>query len=464
MNETKVFLNINACHDNEFNCDNGNCILMSQRCDRVLDCLDRSDEIGCDLISFNNAYLKEIPPPPLKISPRKTLPVNVTMNILSILEIIEVESSIKLQFGLQLTWQDTRLQMENLQADKNLNTFTETQKDKIWIPELVFHNTHSKSKTLMDKEAFVTIKQSGKYAQSEKRELQNAYIYKGSENPLIIARVYDIRFLCDFNMRVFPFDTQNCSIVMVMSGNSGKFIHMVIDQFKYLGPIDLTQYFVKFIDSNYAIVEDGTDEDEVPAIEFKIIFGRRILGTILTTYLPTFIICIVSFSTNHFKAFFFEAIVTVNLTALLVLTTLFLSVSNSLPKTSYIKMMDIWLIFNLFIPFAEVLLHTYIDSFYDEDFVNNHGQSHYIGNYVEKKEPSKRVYPIKHLVHRNEEKEILARREHYKNLKKSNKSRAKNRIIAEKIAKWGIPSVFLLFCVGYFSVGIYYYNYSKVSI
>ena len=38
---------------------------------------------------------------------------------------------------------------------------------------------------------------------------------------------------------------------------------------------------------------------------------------------------------------------------------LFVSVSNDLPRTSYLKMVDIWLIFNLFIPFLEVLLHTY---------------------------------------------------------------------------------------------------------
>ena len=32
----------------------------------------------------------------------------------------------------------------------------------------------------------------------------------------------------------------------------------------------------------------------------------------------------------------------------------FISVANSLPKTSYVKMVDVWLIFNLIIPFVEV--------------------------------------------------------------------------------------------------------------
>ena len=63
--------------------------------------------------------------------------------------------------------------------------------------------------------------------------------------------------------------------------------------------------------------------------------------------------------------------VTSNLTCMLVLVTLFISVSDSLPKTSYIKMMDYWLIFTLILPFVEVLLHTYIESL-NED-ADGHG-------------------------------------------------------------------------------------------
>ena len=84
------------------------------------------------------------------------------------------------------------------------------------------------------------------------------------------------------------------------------------------------------------------------------LFIRRLLGTILTVYIPTLLLIIISHMTNYFKPFFFEAVVTVNLTVLLVLATMFISVSENLPKTSYIKMVDVWLIFNLMIPFFEV--------------------------------------------------------------------------------------------------------------
>ena len=62
----------------------------------------------------------------------------------------------------------------------------------------------------------------------------------------------------------------------------------------------------------------------------------------------------------------FEAIVTVNVTSMLVLVTLFISVANSLPRTSYVKMIDIWFIMNLMVPFLEIILETIFNKAYNE--------------------------------------------------------------------------------------------------
>ena len=71
-----------------------------------------------------------------------------------------------------------------------------------------------------------------------------------------------------------------------------------------------------------------------------------------------------------------------NLTALLVLTTLFISVTNSLPQTAYIKMVDVWLIFAQMVPWIYVLLHTLIDGLRpdeEEREINHHGKSITVG-------------------------------------------------------------------------------------
>jgi hypothetical protein len=121
-------------------------------------------------------------------------------------------------------------------------------------------------------------------------------------------------------------------------------------------------------------VEDG--------VHIKIVLKRRINNAILTIYLPTIPILIIVYSTNFFKDFFFEAVVTVNLTSLLVLTTLFISVSQSLPPTAYVKMIDVWLIFAQMVPFVEVLLHSWMDMHrVNEDReVNHHGKPVKVGD------------------------------------------------------------------------------------
>ena len=67
----------------------------------------------------------------------------------------------------------------------------------------------------------------------------------------------------------------------------------------------------------------------------------------------------------------------VNLTSMLVLTTMFINVSNNLPKTSYMKMVDVWLLFNLLYPFIVVLMHTYMDTLRNDEEreINHHGKS-----------------------------------------------------------------------------------------
>ena len=61
---------------------------------------------------------------------------------------------------------------------------------------------------------------------------------------------------------------------------------------------------------------------------------------------------------------------------MLVLTTMFINVSNNLPKTSYMKMIDVWLLFNLLYPFIVVLLHTYMDTLRNDEEreINPHGK------------------------------------------------------------------------------------------
>ena len=74
---------------------------------------------------------------------------------------------------------------------------------------------------------------------------------------------------------------------------------------------------------------------------------------------------------NRFTEEYLDMVIQVNLTVMLVLATLwvlfwqhfkkcecfsFLGISQTLPATSYIKLIEIWMIFTMIYPFAETLL------------------------------------------------------------------------------------------------------------
>ena len=49
------------------------------------------------------------------------------------------------------------------------------------------------------------------------------------------------------------------------------------------------------------------------------------------------------------------------------------SVSNDLPRTSYIKMVDVWLVLCQMVPFAEVILLTAMEYFREEEGLEQNG-------------------------------------------------------------------------------------------
>ena len=109
-------------------------------------------------------------------------------------------------------------------------------------------------------------------------------------------------------MRWYPFDAQTCFMVMKLGGGSEELLSLTPGLLKYLGPEELTQYYVK----KYSIGE--TKLEAAKGLSISITFGRRLLGTLLTIYLPTILLNVIGHATNFFKPFFFEAVVTVNLT------------------------------------------------------------------------------------------------------------------------------------------------------
>ena len=97
-------------------------------------------------------------------------------------------------------------------------------------------------------------------------------------------------------------------------------------------------------------------ENEGGRAYFYVILKRRFAYYIISVYLPSLSLLMVTHWTNFISVEHFEANIMVHLTAMLVMYTLFQATSISLPQTAYVKLIDIWLLYGLTLPFLGFIL------------------------------------------------------------------------------------------------------------
>lgn len=87
-------------------------------------------------------------------------------------------------------------------------------------------------------------------------------------------------------------------------------------------------------------------------------FKRQILYHIANTFLPTISLVVIVEVTLFFDDTKLDLSVTLSLTIMLVMYTLYQSISFTIPKTAYLKLIDYWLIFCLLTPFLIFIIET----------------------------------------------------------------------------------------------------------
>ena len=146
-----------------------------------------------------------------------------------------------------------------------------------------------------------------------------------------------------------------------MRGVVGKQVALQHDTVTYLGPRELSLYYVSNITITTDDIPQGSN-NHGRRVSVTVVMQRQLLANIINVFIPTVLMTLIGHCTNYFEERHFDAVVTLNLTTMLLLTTMFATVNAHLPTTSYIKMIDIWLCVNLFIPCIEILLHVYMNT------------------------------------------------------------------------------------------------------
>ena len=100
------------------------------------------------------------------------------------------------------------------------------------------------------------------------------------------------------------------------------FIQPSVEFYEYFGKKFLTQYEVRDFKMEIQNTGEGIKE-----VYVTITLGRQLFGVVLNIIIPTVVLNVISYSTNFYKEDYFETVIAINLTTMLVIVTLFVSVS-----------------------------------------------------------------------------------------------------------------------------------------
>ena len=307
-------MTLSYCGQDDFTCADGHCISMDKRCNRKEDCQDSSDERDCNIIKAFEGYNKMFLPLPAENQDKFTL--NISLTIRNIVEIDEINGKFGVNIRIIQSWLNPQFQYLNLQRHEDQNILSENDKEKMWIPYTVFANVKNLGKIMRThRRDFLKITPDSKFEfkRGSRYEFMNSRIFSGSENALKFEREFDTEWNCDFNLGWFPFDSQVCFL---------KFFHEEADielkpiAVEFTGSKQLSQHYFKAV----KICEHKIDKKQGVVVEIHI--GRPLFGSILTIFMPTIILVILSQVIQVFAMDHIEMVIGVHLTLLLVLATM----------------------------------------------------------------------------------------------------------------------------------------------
>ncbi|KAI0218532.1 Gamma-aminobutyric acid receptor subunit beta [Lamellibrachia satsuma] len=232
-------------------------------------------------------------------------------------------------------WSDPRLRFREEEDELCISN---EMLSKIWWPDTFFANAKKANfHFATTKNAFLRIKPSGEITQSLRLTVQA---------------------MCNMDLTYFPMDSQICSLEIESYGYSTKDIAYrwrdgAVKSVGLHKDVQLPQFNVQGYRTNERLIELSTGNYSRLACE--LFFVRSLGYYVIQIYIPSCLIVVLSWVSFWLSRDAVPARVALGITTVLTMTTLISSTNASLPKISYLKSIDVYLVTCFFMVFASLL-------------------------------------------------------------------------------------------------------------
>ncbi|XP_021694936.1 gamma-aminobutyric acid receptor subunit beta-like [Aedes aegypti] len=216
--------------------------------------------------------------------------------------------------------------------------------EKIWVPDTFFAN---------DKNSFL-------HDVTERNKL----VRLAGDGSVTYGMRFTTTLACMMDLHYYPLDSQNCTVEIESYGYTVSDVLMYWRSTPIRGveEAELPQFTIIGYETNDRKERLATGEYQRLSLSFKL--QRNIGYFVFQTYLPSILIVMlswVSFWINHEAT---SARVALGITTVLTMTTISTGVRSSLPRISYVKAIDIYLVMCFVFVFAALLEYAAVNYTY----------------------------------------------------------------------------------------------------
>ncbi|XP_068085894.1 gamma-aminobutyric acid receptor subunit beta-like [Anabrus simplex] len=267
--------------------------------------------------------------------------VGMDLTIASFDSISEVNMDYTITMYLNQYWKDERLAFSN---EEEILTLSGDFAEKIWVPDTFFAN---------DKNSFL-------HDVTERNKL----VRLNGDGSITYGMRFTTTLACMMDLHYYPLDSQNCTVEIESYGYTVSDVVMYWKDRPIRGveEAELPQFTIVGYGTNDRKEKLATGNYQRLSLSFKL--QRNIGYFVFQTYLPSILIVMlswVSFWINHEAT---SARVALGITTVLTMTTISTGVRSSLPRISYVKAIDIYLVMCFVFVFAALLEYAAVNYTY----------------------------------------------------------------------------------------------------
>ncbi|XP_071524589.1 uncharacterized protein [Panulirus ornatus] len=326
----KVQLLLTSCDTSDFTCSDGSCIKKTKRCDQKADCPDTTDELNCDVIKIPEGYSAELAPPAVD-APLMSL--HISLDITSVRDFDILGFKFAIDIIQSIKWKDARLILKHLRPGDFPNEAKVNE--RLWLPDiLVKDGTYSPTDLQMRRVRLLVRRDAGPLPDDDANYSED-FLYSGANSTVKLVQQYTVKAMCQFQLHAYPFDTQECSLVYSIPDLAIGKILLLQEEMMFTGERRLLEYELV----NETLTTRGNMS---AALQLRLVFQNQYGYYIGNAVVPSLLMAAICYLTFYFDLDDFTDRIMISLTSLLVLAALFTQTSQSIPKTAYLKLIDIW--------------------------------------------------------------------------------------------------------------------------